>query len=504
VHMKSCNSLPLTTSLEQNISMFEDIFDNDDTLIKRRFQNKHLPAAKCCLLYFDSMVNIELLNENIILPILANDLSQYIDSEDLLEELRYKVIAANNVEVSEDVEAITSAMMSGETIFLLEGYDKALIISAQGWEKRAVTEPQSSRVIRGPREGFTEYIRDNLAMVRRRIKDPSLKFKFRELGTRTKTQVCICYVEELVMDGLVKELESRLDNIEIDGVLDSGYIQELIRDEPFSLFDTVGASERPDVIASKLLEGRVALFVDGSPFVLTVPYIIAEVGQSNEDYYNNFIFSSFNRLLRTLSAIMAFTIPAIFLAIVTHHHEMLPTPLLLSISAAREGVPVPTALSLFTMLIIFDIVREAGIRMPEPIGQAISIVGTLVLGQAAVDAKLVSAPVIIITALTGILTLLNKNLITSTIMLRLIFLTATGFYGIYGFIFAFIILILNLMGMRSFGVPYMMGTGNIKNGDGQDIWVRAPWWTMTLRPKIIGAKNILRQATGKSRRKRSK
>lgn len=504
MYKKSDNNRALTTSLEQNISLFEGIFANDATFKTRRFQNKHLPAAKCCLIYFDGMVNVELLNENIILPVLANDLSQYIDSDNLIEELQYKVIAASNVRISEEIDIIIGAVMSGETIFLLEGYDKALIISSEGWEKRSVSEPQSSRVVRGPREGFTEYIRDNLAMVRRRIKDPGLKFKFRELGTRTKTQVCICYMEELVMNGLVKELESRLDKIEIDGVLDSGYIQELIRDEPLSLFETVGASERPDVIASKLLEGRAALFVDGSPFVLTVPYIIAEVGQSNEDYYNNFIFSSFNRLVRTLSAIMSFTIPAIFLAIVTHHQEMLPTPLLLSISSAREGVPIPTALSLFTMLLIFDIVREAGIRMPEPIGQAISIVGTLVLGQAAVDAKLVSAPVIIITALTGILTLLNKNLITSTIMLRFIFLIATGFYGIYGFIFTFIILVLNLMGMRSFGVPYMMGTANIKNGDGQDIWIRAPWWTTTLRPKIIGARNLLRQATGKSRRKRSK
>ncbi len=504
MYKKSGKNLALTTSLEQNISLFEGIFDDDATFITRRFQNKHLPGAKCCLLYFDGMVNIELLNENIILPVLDNDLSQYIDSENLLEELQYKVIAANNVKVAADIKTITGAVMSGETIFLLEGYDKVLIISSQGWEKRSVSEPQSSRVVRGPREGFTEYIRDNLAMVRRRIRDPGLKFKFRELGTRTKTEVCICYIEELVMDGLVKELESRLDRIEIDGVLDSGYIQELIRDEPLSLFDTVGASERPDVIASKLLEGRVALFVDGSPFVLTVPYIIAEVGQSNEDYYNNFIFSSFNRILRTLGSIMAFTIPAVFLAIVTHHQEMLPTPLLLSISSAREGVPIPTSVSLFTMLIIFDIVREAGIRMPEPIGQAISIVGTLVLGQAAVDAKLVSAPVIIVTALTGILTLLNKNLITSTIMLRFIFLMATGFYGIYGFIFAFIILIMHLMSMRSFGVPYMMGTSNIKDHDGQDIWIRAPWWTMTLRPKIIGMRNILRQATGKSRGKRPK
>lgn len=504
MHKKSLNNLTLTTSLEQNISLFEDIFEGDATFMKRRFQNKHLPAAKCCLLYIDGMVNIELLNENIILPVLDNDLSQQIDSGNLLDELQYKVIAANNIKVSEDIETIIGSVISGETALLLEGYDTVLIISSQGWEKRSVTEPLSSRVVRGPREGFTESIKDNLAMVRRRIKDHGLKFKFRELGARTRTEICICYIEGLVMDGVLKELESRLDKIDIDAVLDSGYIQELIRDEPFSLFETVGASERPDVIASKLLEGRAALFVDGSPYVLTVPYILAETGQSNEDYYNNYIFSSFNRLLRTTSAILSFTIPALFQAVVTYHQEMLPTTLLLSISAAREGVPVPTVVSLFTMLLIFDIVREAGIRMPEPIGQAISIVGTLVLGQAAVDAKLVSAPVIIITALTGILSLLNKNLITVTIVLRFLFLAAAAFFGIYGFIFAFIILTVHLMNMQSFGVPYMMGITTIKNHDGQDIWIRAPWWTMTLRPKIIGMRNLVRQASGKNRGKRPK
>ncbi len=504
VYKKSLNNLTLTTSLEQNISLFEGVFKDDATFVKRRFQNKHLASAKCCLLYFDGMVNIELLNENILLPVLSNDLSEQIDSENLLDELQYKVIAANSIKVSADIDTIVGSIVSGETIFLLEGYDTALIISSQGWEKRSVTEPESARVVRGPREGFTESIKDNLALVRRRIKDPGLKFKFRELGERTRTEICICYIEGLVMDGIVKELESRLDKINIDAVLDSGYIQELIRDEPFSPFETVGASERPDVIASKLLEGRTALFVDGSPFVLTVPFILAESGQANEDYYNNYIFSSINRLLRTISAIMSFTIPALFQAVVTYHQEMLPTQLLLSISAAREGVPVPTVFSLFIMLIIFDIVREAGIRMPTPIGQAISIVGTLVLGQAAVDAKLVSAPVVIITALTGILSLLNKNLITVTIVLRFSFLAAASFFGVYGFIFAFIVLTVHLMSIRSFGVPYMLGITRFKDHDSQDIWIRAPWWTMTLRPKIIGMKNLVRQAPGKDRRKRPK
>ena len=503
VNKNSSDKLTLTTSLEQNISLFEGIFAGDTMLIRRKLQNKYLSAAKCCLLYYQGMVNADLLNENIILPFLSNDLSEDIDSYNLLDELQHKVIAANSIKLSANINTLVSSLTAGETVFLLEGYDKALIIRTQGWEKRQITEPESAKVVRGPREGFTESIEVNITLVRRRIKDPGLKTKFREIGKRTHTSVCICYIEGLALDGVLEEVDNRLDKIDIDGILDSGYIQELIRDEPFSPFETVGASERPDVIASKLLEGRVALFVDGSPFVLTVPFVLAETAQSNEDYYNNFIFSSINRLYRTTSALFAISIPAIYLALVTYHQEMLPTQLLLSISASRKGVPFPTVLSLFIMLIIFDILREAGIRMPAPIGQAINIVGTLVLGQAAVDAQLVAAPVVIITALSGILTLLSKNLITQVIVFRFIFLFAAAFLGIYGFIFAFIIMIIHLMSIRSFGVPYTLGITSIKNHDGQDIWIRAPWWTMTLRPKIIGAANLIRQSAGNSRRKQS-
>jgi spore germination protein KA len=299
----------------------------------------------------------------------------------------------------------------------------------------------------------------------------------------------------------MKELENRLDQIEIDAILDSGYIQELIKDEPFSPFDTVGASERPDVIAAKILEGRIALFVDGSPFVLTVPYVLAEGVQANEDYYTNYIYSSINRLFRSLGSILAICIPGLYQAVSTFHQEMLPTPLLLSIAASRQGVPFPTILSLVLMLIIFDVLREAGTRMPSAIGQAVNIVGTLVLGQAAVEAKLVSAPVVIITALTGILTLMNTSLIGAAIILRFFILFASSILGIYGFIFAFILVIIHLMNIRSFGVPFMLNLTSVKNHNGQDIWIRSPWWSMTLRPKIISTKNLVRQTTKKSRRK---
>ncbi|MDP4087210.1 MAG: spore germination protein [Bacillota bacterium] len=488
----------LVKSLEANIEMFKNLFRDDEMLIIRKFQNKYLPTAKCCLIYLAGMVNNDLLNENVIQPILQNNLSEEIQTNHLLEELQYKIIVSNNVEMVNRFDELVATVISGDTILLLEGNDNALMISSKGWPSRSIDEPESAKVVRGPREGFTESIVTNLTLIRRKINTPDLKLKFREIGERTHTKVCICYLEGLALEEILAELEKRLDAIKIDAILDSGYIQELIRDAPFSPYETVGYSERPDVIAGKLLEGRIAVVVDGSPFVLTVPFVLAESFQSDEDYYNNFIFASFNRLLRMVGVFVATGLPAVYLAIVTFHQEMLPTPLLISISSARQGVPFPSAFALFFMLLVFDIIREAATRMPTPIGQAVNIVGTLVLGQAIVEAKIVSAPVIIITAISGIMKLLSPTALGSVIVLRLFFLLLASVLGIYGYIFGMILATLHLMNVRSFGVPFMLGLSSVKNHNGQDIWIRSPWWSMTLRPKIIGARNLVRHSMKKT------
>lgn len=494
-------NISLTTSLENNILLFEQIFFNDHTLITRRFENKYLSAAKCCILYFDGMVDSEVLNTNVIMPILSNNLLKEISPSNLLEELQYKVILSDEIVVSNNYHTIVDSIIYGDTILLVEGYDKVLIINSKSWPSRAIDEPESAQVVRGPREGFVESILINISLVRRKIKNPDLKFIFKELGVQTHTKICISYIDGIAENSILKELEMRLEQIKIDGILDSGYIQELIKDAPYSPFETVGASERPDIIAGKLLEGRIAVFVDGSPFVLTVPYIMIESFQSNEDYYNNYIFASINRIIRYASGLLSISVPGLYLSVSTYHQEMLPTPLLISISASRQDVPFPTVFSLFIMLTVFDILREVGTRIPTPIGQAINIVGTLVLGQAAVDANLVSAPVIIITALTGITKLLNVDLLGAIILMRTLLLFASSFLGIYGFILAFLAIILHLMSLRSFGIPYMLNTTRVNNQNSQDTWIRTPWWLMTLRPKLIGNKNLLRQPLKKNKRK---
>lgn len=483
----------LEKELLQNIEKFKSIFNNDDTLIIRQFRNQVEKRIKCCILFIEGMVNSEIINENIIQPIVTNTLLGKDKKENIFDELQQDVVVASSITKEHDLHKLVEAIVNGDTVLLLDGYTEGLVISSKGWQTRSVSEPESEKVVRGPREGLTESLMVNLTLIRRRLKTPDLKFQLVEIGTKTKTKVSVCYIESIANDKILAEVMKRLNDIEIDGILDSGYIQELISDSPTAPFATVGITERPDVIAAKLLEGRIAIVVDGSPIALTVPFVFLEYFQVNEDYYSHYIWGSINRLLRIIGGFITISVPAVYIAVVTFHQEMIPTPLLLSISSARQGVPFPTIVEALGLLFVFDLLRETGVRMPTSIGQAVSIVGALVLGQAAVEAKLISAPMVIIIALTGIAGLVNHKLKQASIVVRSIFIMLASFLGLYGYIFGLTGLLILLVGMRSFGIPYMLSIGMLSAQDLKDTAIRAPWWYMDYRPKLIATKNYVRK-----------
>lgn len=488
----SYENYTLHPSLDRNITLFKEIFQDDDTLVIRHFENQQQAAIKSCILFIEGMVDIELVNENVIQPFVQNTMLK--SSNHSIHSLQDQVMISNQVEKTSNVDKLIRAILRGDTVFFLDGSSEALIMSTKGWQSRPITEPEGEKIIRGPREGFTEPIMVNLSMIRRRLETPNLKFKFTTVGVQSHTKVCICYIEGIANHKILDELKKRLDDIDIDGVMASGYIAELIKDSPYSPFKTVGSTERPDIVAAKLLEGRIAIIADGTPVALTLPHLFVEYFQANEDYYINFYFSSISRLLRILSFIVSVCLPGIYVALMTFHQEMIPTPLLLSISAARQGVPFPTIVEVFGLLIVFEILREAGTRMPSNIGQALSIVGALVLGQASVEAKIVSAPVVIIVAFTGITGLMIPRLKGVTILLRDIFLLLSAFLGLYGFIFGIIGFLLHLCELRSFGIPYTLYLTSLDPKDIKDTVIRAPWWYMKYRPKLIVANNRVRQA----------
>ncbi|MCT4605163.1 MAG: spore germination protein [Marinisporobacter sp.] len=485
--------IKLTKSLEKNIYEFEKIFKENETVIFRKIESTDWSQLKCCLIFIDGMVDKTDIHENIILPMMNSKSPQKILEQNTLDLLQNKIINASDVKRKNDPNEMISNLLYGNTLVLVDGFIEALVIDTKGWEKRGITEPIAEQVVRGPREGFTESIIPNLALIRKRILSTDLKFQFKEIGTRTKTKVCMCFIDGLANEKIVKEVHKRLDDIQIDAILESGYIEELIEDAPLSPFLTIGHTERPDIVAANLLEGRIGILVDGTPFALTLPYLFIEYFQANEDYYNTFMYASINRLLKVFSFFLSTSVPAIYVALVTFHQEMIPTPLILSISAAREGVPFPTIIEAFMMLVAFELLREGGVRLPAPIGSTIGFVGAIILGQAAVDARFVSAPIVIVAALTGITNFLIPKMIGPLIIVRTIFLLLSAFLGLYGYIFGVIGLFIHLMAIRSFGIPYMIPIGSLKAQDIKDTVIRAPWWYMYYRPKLIGGKNPIRK-----------
>lgn len=478
VSQEQIHDVQLYTSIDENISLFRKILSNSPTAEFRSFQIQMRSSLRCCMIFIDEMINKKVINESILSSLMNIDVNTNIPANSLLDYLTNNIITSYKVQKSSNINTLIGTVLYGDTIIFIDGINEALIIDSRGWEVRSISEPLSESVVRGSREGFTESIKVNMSLIRRRILNSKLKFEFITIGTTTQTHIAVSYIEGLANENILNELRNRMNSIKIDSVLESGYIEELIKDNPCSPFKTIGNTERPDVAASKLLEGRIIILCDGTPFALTLPYIFIEYFQSSEDYYNSFIYGTFNRLLRILGFLITTSTPAMYVALVTFHQEMIPTPLFLSITAAREGVPLPTVVEALMMLLIFEIIREAGIRMPSAIGQAVSIVGALVLGDAAVAARVVSAPIVIVTAITGISSFLLPKMLGPLVFTRALLLILSSILGIYGYIFGIIFIFLHLMSIESFGVPYMTSCNSIDKHEIQDAALRAPWWYM--------------------------
>ncbi|ANS74462.1 spore gernimation protein [Paenibacillus yonginensis] len=414
-----------------------------------------------------------------MLEAIHQDMPLYLEkqeqaAEELLKLLKERTITLGKIGEVKTLTELEAKILSGNTIVYIDGLDKALYVGTEALKQRGVEEATSQSVVRGPREGFTESLRENTALVRRRIQSRKLQLEERIIGDNTNTQVAIMYMQGLCDNEVLNKLRDRLDQIRLDSVLESNYIEEMIQDQTYSPFPTVYNSERPDVIASELLEGRIAIFVEGTPFVLVVPALFAQFFQSSEDYYQRGDFSSLVRLLRYLCFGIALLTPSFYIAITTFHQEMLPTNLLISLIGQREGVPFPAFVEALIMEITFEILREAGIRLPKSIGQSVSIVGTLVIGQAAVEAGLVSAAMVIVVSITAIsnFALPSFNVGISTRVLRFALMGIGASFGLYGMIIALIILGLHLCSLESMGVPYMTSFAPFRWKSQKDVMLR--------------------------------
>ncbi len=480
----------LSGRLLDDVALFKDIFKKDSVLRVKKLRTRGAINDDCTLIYMDGMIDSNQLNESIIKPLLVMD--SVNQNSNKLEHIEKQVLFARDVKIADNLAKMLEGLLYGEAVLLIDGSTQALTIDAKGWRTRGITEPSDERVLQGPREGFDEAALLNLAMIRRRLQTPDLCTEMLRVGRRSSTIVFICYLDSLADSETVNRVKKSISKIDIDGILDSNYITEQIRDNKYSLFKTVGTTERPDIVAAKLLEGRIAIVVDGTPVVLTVPYLFSESFQSDEDYYLNFLISSAGRMLRYICFFLSVSIPAIFIALSTFHKELLPTSLAIAVAQLRGGVPFSPFSECLIMIFVFEILKETGVRMPQSLGHALSIVGGLVVGQAAVEARIISTPMLIVIALSGIAGLMIPRLRGAVFYLRLAFVILAALFGLYGYIAGITVTVMHIISLTSFGTDY---TVSLRKADFQSlkdtIW-RAPWKFMKKRPQFNG--NIVRQS----------
>lgn len=483
-YSSSNNQPALSKDLKENIKIFQGIFEKASDIVIREFKIGTEQQVNAFAIMISGLINEASVNENLIKPLMC--LRQDISKESAFESVKESALPVASILESQTLEDTVTAILSGDTALFIDGTDCALLASIRGWEARGVEEPKTESVVRGPREGFVESLGTNTALLRRKIKNSQLKFEKMTVGKQTRTDVCIAYIQGIANDKILQEVKDRISRIETDSVLESGYIEAFIEDAPYSIFPTVGNSEKPDIVSAKLLEGRIAVLTDGTPYVLTVPYLFIEAFQNSEDYYSRPYLATFTRWLRWLSFFIATFLPALYVAATTFHQELIPTTLLISIASAHDATPFPSVVEALLMQVAFEILREAGLRLPKAVGQAVSIVGALVIGDAAVSAGLVGAPMVVVVALTGIASFVIPALTDVSTIARFVLLILASFSGLYGVMLGFVGFLTHQISLRSFGVPYMSPLAPSTIPELKDVFIRTPWWAMAARPRLIG------------------
>ncbi|MMZ53248.1 Spore germination protein A1 [compost metagenome] len=402
--------------------------------------------------FLDDMVNEDILDQHVIRPLLEMGPESFFG-----HHVEDQVITAKKMVRVDNLKTAVELITTGSTLVHVDDMDHIIAVITCGFPSRSVAEPEAEPLVRGPREGFTEKLQDNTALIRKRLRTPELKSEMIKIGQRSHTMVCFMYMRELVEEDVLNTVRQRLQKVDIDILLESAQLEELIEDSVYSPFPQMISTERPDKVVSALTEGRVAIIIDGTPFVLVVPSVFYDFMQASEDFYQRFYFSTAIRLLRTITFLIALLGPSFYIAITTFHQELIPTPLLLTVISARAGVPFPALVEALIMEVSFEVLREAGVRLPRPVGSAVSIVGALVVGQAAVEAGIISQAMVIVVAFTGIasFTIPAFNMSMSTRLLRFPMMLIAAGLGLFGIAIALVALGIHMCSLRTFGVPYM-------------------------------------------------
>ena len=464
----------ISINIDENKEKLIELFNNTSDLMVHEFIVGS--AYRAAIGYIIGIIDKTILEENIIKPLVKNLTSPY--------DIRSTINSSNLLEVSNLEESITY-ITNGSVILFIEGTETAYIINISKWPHRQVDRPTTEMVIRGPKEAFVEDIQTNKTLLRHIIKNNNLVIEDYILGVQTNTIVSFVYIKGIVKESVLEEARKRIQKLKIDSVLSSGYIEALIGGKKNGLTATIAYTEKSDIAASKVLEGSIAILCDGTPIVLTIPKLFVENLHSPEDYYINSIFATFLRIIRIIAFFMSFTLPGIFIALVLFHQEMVPTELLISIAGQREGVPLSSPFEALLIILFFELLKESGLRLPEAIGTAVTLVGGLVIGTAAVDAGIISATMVIVIAATGMAEFVIPKLRESIAILRLIFLFLGSIAGLYGITCGLVFLFMHLVSLDSFGVPFMWPIAPFDKEGMKDSIVKFHISKLEFRPKPI-------------------
>ena len=437
---------------------------------------------KVTICYIVDIIDNILLNDTLIEPLLEYEPEE---NELPLTALKEKILSANKIETFTEFNSAIDKLVCGHALILIDGESEIISCDIEKITVRAVTEPPTSVVIKGPREGFNESIKYNLALIRKRVKSNDLVVKNLEIGKLTKTQVSVVYFDSVVDKKIVKQILKKLNNIEIDGVVDSHYLISYLQKNPKSLFKQVGDAEKPDILVGKMLEGRVGILVDGSPIALTLPFILIEDLQNSDDYYSQPIRVGFVRILRFVGVVLAVLLPGVYVALEKFHYKILPTEFLVTIINTTQGIPFSPFIELLFVVLLFEILYESNLRMPQYFGMAMSIVGALILGETAVNAGLVSPPAVMIVALSGITFYIIPSQAAQFSILRLLGLIVGATIGLYGILLFTVFILSYLSSFDSYGSAYLAPAAPFIASDQKDFYMRKPINEMKTRPKSI-------------------
>lgn len=507
--------MPVFANLDQNVDALESLFKDWGDIVRKRFLLEREDGyLSIYIIYIDGLTDNEMVERTITRPFLfewrsigsvipleqkamnpnsssemkvSHQYKRIVADEQMFSDLFHNQAEAVDLTEKTTMMDVLDGVLKGDTAIFVDGVEKAMVLSTKKFPTRAVNFPQKEAGLKGPRDSFLENFRLNTALIRRRIKDPKMKLIQGSVGQRSRTIYGLMYMEDLVYPSLLKKIEEKLHSFEIDGIFDSGMLVHLLEEKWYSPFPQVQTTERPDKAASAIMEGRVVLIVDNSSEVIILPTTLNTFFQAADDYYNRFAVGSFARLLRYIAAFITVLLPGLYIAITCYYPQVLPANLLLAIAGARNDVTFPIVIEVLLMELLFELLREAGIRLPGQMGNTIGVVGGLIVGQAAVEASLVSTIVVIVVALGAIASFAipNEDFASTFRLVKFLMIILGTLWGLYGIMLGILVLLIHLTKLESFGIPYMMPlvSGSIDdNEEFQDFVVRKPIFTMKKRP----------------------